>query len=152
MSNPTPPVNYTFTTVFLQGIPGSRVTYPAVGSFNPVPPINPTTGKHTLNVGDTVTFQFQGAATNPNNTATVTSSAFIAICKSAIGSAGAAKGTTKTSCPVDGVTMTMTDDSIGFWGFTISFTADFTDSSGNVLSSEFFYLPDPEVDVETGGG
>ncbi|MCH8618002.1 hypothetical protein [Undibacterium sp. TS12] len=145
-------VNYTFTTFFNQGDPQSRGTISATGKFNPEPPRDPVSHKHVLNVGDTVLFNFQGTPTYPSNTFTVTASAFIAICKGILSNGQSATiGTTKTACPVDGVTMTMTEDSLGFWGFTISFTADFTDPSGNVVSSEFFYLPDPEVDVQTGG-
>ncbi|MFZ3001312.1 MAG: hypothetical protein WA071_13370 [Undibacterium umbellatum] len=146
------PVNYTFTTFFNQGAPQSRATVSATGKFTPEPPRSQVNNKRILNVGDTVTFNFKGTATDPNNTATVTASAFIAICKGELANGKAAVGTAKTVCPVDGVTITIADDSLGFWGFTISFTADFTDPSGNVVSSEFFYLPDPEVDVESGGG
>lgn len=147
------PVNYTFTTFFNQGKPQSRATVSAVGKFSPTLPVNPTTGRHYLNVGDKVTFQFSGTATDPANTASVTASAFIAICKGAQPDGEPnVVGTTATACPVDGVTLTMTQDSIGFWGFTISFSADFKDPSGNVINSGFFYLPDPEVDVEAGGG
>ncbi len=146
------PVNYTFTTFFNQGDPQSRATVSATGKFTPEPPRSPVNNKRVLNVGDTVTFNFKGTATDPANTATVTASAFIAICKAELENGKAVVGTAKTACPVDGVTMTMNEDSLGFWGFTISFTADFTDSTGNVVSSEFFYLPDPEVDVESGGG
>jgi|GEM_PF-2259585 len=145
------PVSYTFTTFFNQGDPQSRATVSATGKFTPEPPRSPINNKRVLNVGDTVTFNFKGTATDPANTVTVTASAFIAICKGELGNGKAAVGTAKTVCPVDGVTMTMSEDSLGFWGFTISFTADFTDPSGNVVSSEFFYLPDPEVDVQSGG-
>lgn len=146
------PVNYTFTTFFNQGNPQNRATVSATGKFTPEPPISPVNNKRVLNVGDTVTFNFKGTATDPANTVTVTASAFIAICKAELENGKAAVGTAKTACPVDGVTMTMNEDSLGFWGFTISFTADFTNPAGDVVSSEFFYLPDPEVDVEAGGG
>ena len=152
MSDPVAPVNYTFTTFFNQGNPQSRTTVSASGKFSPPLPISTTTGRRYLCVNDTVTFKFSGTPTNPEDTVSVTASAFIAICKG-LQPNGQPNivGTAATACPVDGVTITMTKDSIGFWGFTISFSADFKDSSGNVLSSEFFYLPDPEVDVETGG-
>ncbi|MFZ6710228.1 hypothetical protein [Undibacterium sp. TC9W] len=147
------PVNYTFTTFFNQGDPQSRATVSATGKFTPEPPRSPLNNKRVLNVGDTVTFKFLGTPTDPSNTVTVTASAFIAICKGILSNGKEAPiGTAKTICPVDGITITMTDDSLGFWGFTISFTADFTDASGTVISSEFFYLPDPEVDIQTGGG
>lgn len=147
------PVNYTFTTFFAQGNPESRATISATGKFSPEPPRSPINNKRVLNVGDTVTFNFSGTATDPNNTVTVTASAFIAICKGILSNGKEAPiGTAKTACPVDGITMTMSEDSLGFWGFSISFTADFTDPAGNVISSEFFYLPDPEVDIQTGGG
>lgn len=153
MSDPVPPVNYTFTTFFNQGNPQSRATISATGKFTPEPARSPLNNKRVLNVGDTVTFNFNGTATDPANSATVTASAFIAICKGILTNGKTAPiGTAKTACPVDGITITITDDSLGFWGFTISFTADFTDISGNVISSEFFYLPDPEVDIEVGGG
>ncbi|BBB58365.1 hypothetical protein UNDKW_0092 [Undibacterium sp. KW1] len=153
MSDPKPPVNYTFTTYFNQGIPQSRATVSAHGKFSPVLPTDTTTGRPYLCVGDTVTFNFVGTPTNPQDTVTVTASAFIAICKGKQPNGESnVVGTSVTACPVDGATMTMSADSIGFWGFTISFSADFKDSSGNVISSEFFYLPDPEVDVESGSG
>lgn len=146
-------VHYTFTTFFNQGDPQSRATVSATGKFNPEPPRSPINNKRVLNVGDTVTFDFKGTPTDPSNSVTVTASAFIAICKGVLSNGKTAPiGTAKTACPVDGVTMTMTEDSLGFWGFTISFTADFTDPSGNVISSQFFYLPDPEVDVTAGAG
>lgn len=152
MSDPAPPVNYVFTTTFTQGPPNSRGTLNASGFFDPVPPRNPDTDKRTIKVNDTVTFKFSGTATDPQNTPVVSASAFIAICKGELKGQVAPVGSTKVTSPVNGVTMTMTDDSIGFWGFTISFAVDFTDPQGNVVSSEFFYLPDPEVDVETGTG
>lgn len=147
------PVHYTFTTFFSQGNPQNRATVSATGKFTPLPPKSPANNKPILNVNDTVTFKFSGTATDPNNTVTVTASAFIAICKGILSNGKAAPvGTAKTICPIDGVTITISEDSLGFWGFTISFTADFTDPSGEVISSEFFYLPDPEVDIEVGGG
>ncbi|BBB64333.1 hypothetical protein UNDYM_0080 [Undibacterium sp. YM2] len=153
MSDPAPPVNYTFTTYFNQGDPQSRATVSATGRFTPPLPINTQTGHRYLNVDDTVTFAFSGTPTNPGDTVSVTASAFIAICKGTQPNGEPnVVGTTATACPVDGVTITLTKDSIGFWGFTISFSADFKDSNGNVVSSEFFYLPDPEVDIETRGG
>ncbi|MFZ6638510.1 hypothetical protein ACO0LL_02150 [Undibacterium sp. TC4M20W] len=153
MSDPVPPVNYIFTTLFNQGDPQSRATVSAIGKFTPEPPRSQINNKRILKVGDTVTFNFQGKPSDPNNTVTVTASAFIAICKGILSDGKEAPvGTAKTLCPVDGVTIAISDDSLGFWGFTISFTADFIDPSGNVVSSEFFYLPDPEVDVTAGGG
>jgi len=153
MSDPAPPINYTFTTYFNQGNPQSRATVSATGKFSPPLPISTTTSHRYLCVGDTVTFVFSGTPTNPQDTVNVTASAFIAICKGKQPNGQPdVVGTSVTACPVDGVTMTMTADSIGFWGFTISFSADFKDASGNIVSSEFFYLPDPEVDVEVGGG
>jgi hypothetical protein len=153
MSDPVPPVNYTFTTYFSQGNPQSRATVSATGKFSPPLQTNTLTNRRYLCVNDTITFAFVGTPTNPEDTVSVTASAFIAICKAEQPKGQPnVVGTSVAVCPVDGVTMTMTKDSIGFWGFTISFSADFKDASGNVISSEFFYLPDPEVDVEAGNG
>ncbi|MFZ6757343.1 hypothetical protein ACO0K9_08975 [Undibacterium sp. Ji50W] len=147
------PVHYTFTTIFNQGNPQSRATVSATGQFSPPLPISTITGRSYLCVNDTITFAFLGTATNPQDTVTVTASAFIAICKGAQPNGQPnVVGTAATISPIDGMTITMTADSIGFWGFTISFSADFKNASGDMVSSEFFYLPDPEVDVESGAG
>lgn len=145
MSDPVPPT-YTFTTNYTQG------TRTASGSFNPTPPTG-VNGKPLIKVGDTVKFLFVGTPSNTSDTATVSASAFIAICKGIlINGQTDPVGTAKTVTPIDGATLTMGADSVGYWGFAISFTANFTNAAGEVQGTEFFYLPDPEVDIETGSG